>query len=508
MGIHTSSVNFRKLIRDLAEMYNFPIPEVVITELVANSLDAKAETIKVYYDSKNFKLTIEDFGQGMTEHQFKEYHDFAADLKQRGTGIGFAGLGAKISFNIALKVITQTWSEKFKGGSNWFLKSNKELIWEDLSKLESLNHKGTKVEVFFNPIGEIKMYSEVDFKNAIIRQFLPLFDHGFMNIYNEIGYYKKIKFYLNNKLIPSFNLEKKYNLEKSKRILLKTGKTRIGFGIFGLSNIDYPIDENSVGIGISVYGKIIKFDLMNQFVGEITSKIFGIIEIPPLIKFLNTSKTEFIRHRTTSKEYHKYYEPARNCFKEWLSETGIRASESYHAPDAIRLEREIKKLIGELPELNQLFGSSYKSPTHIQNQEGEISGNETQGVDYSFPDGPGNNSDGEGYLDPGVDDGVAFEPEKEGQLKASPISRTKRCGLRINFTDMPDRVELSWVEGNIIFINSSHPSYIKIIKNNIARNLHNIFAISIAVDKELKERGIIEIQDSYINKIMIAWGKM
>lgn len=508
MGTHVSSVNFRKLIKDLAEMYNFPIPEVVITELIANSLDAKAETIKVYYDSENFKLTVEDFGQGMTEPQFKEYHDFAADLKQRGTGIGFAGLGAKISFNIALKVITQTWSEKFKGGSNWFLKSKKELIWEDLSKLESLNHKGTKVEVFFNPIGEIKIYSEVDFKDAIIRHFLPLFDLGFIDIYNAIGYYKKIKFYLNDKLIPSFNLEEKFNLEKLKRILLKSGKTRIGFGIFGLSNIDYPVDENSVGIGISVYGKIIKFDLMNQFVGDITSKIFGIIEIPPLTKFLNTSKTEFIRHRTTSKEYHKFYEPARNCFKEWLNEAGIRASESIHAPDAIRLEREIKKLIGELPELSQLFGSSYKSPTYVKNQEGEVSGNEIQGVDYSFPDGPGTDSGGEGYLDPGVDDGVAFEPEKEGQLKASPITRTKRSGLRINFTDTPDRAELSWIEGNIIFINSSHPSYLKVNKNNIARNLHNIFAIAISVDKELKERGIIEIQDSYINKLMIAWGKM
>ena len=147
MSTHASSVNFRKLIKDLAEMYNFPIAEVVLTELIANSLDAKANVIKVYYDSKNYKLTVEDFGQGMTESQFKEYHDFAADLKKRGTGIGFAGLGAKISFNIASKVITQTLSEKFKGGSNWFLKSKKELIWEDLSTLESLNHKGTKVEV-------------------------------------------------------------------------------------------------------------------------------------------------------------------------------------------------------------------------------------------------------------------------------------------------------------------------------------------------------------------------
>jgi len=508
MSTHASSVNFRKLIKDLSEMYNFPIAEVVLTELIANSLDAEANVIKVYYDSKNYKLTVEDFGQGMTESQFKEYHDFAADLKQRGTGIGFAGLGAKISFNIASKVITQTLSDKFKGGSNWFLKSKKELIWEDLNRLESLNHKGTKVEVFFNPIEEVKMYSEVDFENAIINHFLPLFDNNFMDIYEGIGYYKKLQFYFNEKLIKPFNLEDKFNLEKSKRFILKNGKKRIGFGIFGLSNIDYPVDENSVGVGLSVFGKIIKFDLMNQFVGDITSKIFAIIEIPPLIKFLNTSKTEFIRHRTTSKEFYKYYEPARAFFKEWLNEEGIKSTESIHAPDAIKLEREIKKLIGELPELNQLFGSSYKGPTNVQSKEGEVSGSEIQGVDYSFPDGIGTDNGGGGYLDPGTDEGVAFKPEKEGQLRASPISRTKRSGLRINFTDSADRNELSWVEGNIIYINSSHPSFLKVKKNNIARNLHNIFSIAIAVDKELKDRGIIEIQDVYINRIMAAWGKI
>jgi len=41
MSIHESSVNFQNLIRDLAEIYPFDVDEVVLVELIANSLDAK-----------------------------------------------------------------------------------------------------------------------------------------------------------------------------------------------------------------------------------------------------------------------------------------------------------------------------------------------------------------------------------------------------------------------------------------------------------------------------------
>ena len=97
MSAHESNVNFRNLIRDLTEMYTYDVSEVVVTELVANALDAKATTLSIDYNSKFKILVISDDGVGMTSEQFKKYHDLAAGLKSRGTGIGFAGVGAKIS---------------------------------------------------------------------------------------------------------------------------------------------------------------------------------------------------------------------------------------------------------------------------------------------------------------------------------------------------------------------------------------------------------------------------
>ena len=45
MATHESSVNYKNLINDLAEMYSFEVAEVVVVELVANSLDAGATRI-------------------------------------------------------------------------------------------------------------------------------------------------------------------------------------------------------------------------------------------------------------------------------------------------------------------------------------------------------------------------------------------------------------------------------------------------------------------------------
>jgi hypothetical protein len=132
MVVHESSVNFENLIKDLADMYPFDVGTVVLIELLANALDSKATSINIEYYPQEKSLIVIDNGKGMTKDDFRQYHDFAAGLKTRGTGIGFAGVGAKISFNIANQVITETKSPSFSGGSNWYFDANKKLIWEDI----------------------------------------------------------------------------------------------------------------------------------------------------------------------------------------------------------------------------------------------------------------------------------------------------------------------------------------------------------------------------------------
>ena len=66
-------------------------------------------------------LTIVDNGKGMTAPQLDRYHDIAATTKERGKGIGFAGIGAKLALLVAHAVITETKSGRSYNATRWRL---------------------------------------------------------------------------------------------------------------------------------------------------------------------------------------------------------------------------------------------------------------------------------------------------------------------------------------------------------------------------------------------------
>ena len=145
---HHSKVNFRKLVQDLADMYNDATFDVVLTELVANALDAKASEISTNWDAERRILVVVDDGNGMDPDAFEQYHDFAAEIKARGDGIGFAGVGAKISFNIADRVVTETRCNEIENASDWKWYDDGSLRWIPIPS-HHLKANGTRVEVRF-----------------------------------------------------------------------------------------------------------------------------------------------------------------------------------------------------------------------------------------------------------------------------------------------------------------------------------------------------------------------
>ena len=91
-----SKVNARHLLDDLASGYTYALEEAVLVELIANSLDAKCSNVYIDLSTQSSTLTVRDDGQGMDPDAFEKYHDLAESRKERGSGIGFAGLGAKL----------------------------------------------------------------------------------------------------------------------------------------------------------------------------------------------------------------------------------------------------------------------------------------------------------------------------------------------------------------------------------------------------------------------------
>lgn len=506
MATHESSVNFENLIRDLADMYPFDVGTVVLVELVANALDSKATTICIDFDPQTNVLIVSDNGTGMTESGFEQYHDFAAGLKTRGTGIGFAGVGAKISFNIATRVVTETCSDSFIGGSNWYLQSKKKLIWEEI-KPSHLVGKGTRVAVEFGLGINAPFSSKKDILLILHQHYLPLFDKKFLELYSELkDYSKELRFVINSDKIEPSEIVSDYSLQNVKEFFPRRANKRIGRGLFGLTGKEYALGANVCGVLLCTHGKVIKADMFNQFPAEIGPRILGVVEIPELVQFLTSSKTDFFHRGVRNREFEALYGPVRQEFKDWLNEIGVQSVETSASDDAVKLEKELKKLIEDVPELGDFFG--FRGPKKIlsPDNQGLTSAEPHDGAQITFPMGEGDGEKGgEAPLDVGDSEGKALAETENGKKPASPIGRTGRHGPQIAFADVPNRDDLAWVNGNSIVINSGHPAYKKVETNSTAKRLHQLFSIAAAVQKFTSSGETTEI--TFIDRMMAAWGR-
>lgn len=505
MGIHESSVDYRNLIHDLADMYPFDVTEVVVVELIANSLDAGASRIQIDFDPSKKLLVVTDNGKGMSESDFEEYHDFAAGLKVKGSGIGFAGLGAKISFNVADRVITETRSASFAGGSNWYLQSKKKLVWEDIP-LSRLKGYGTRVEVWFRQDVKPTYSSYDDLVKLLQQHYLPLLDSKFLNLYESIKCYSSnLRFIVNGHEIKPGKLADDFSLEKVKEIFPQKAGKRFGYGVFGLAQSEYPLGHDMCGVLLCTHGKVVKADFFNQFPGSFGPRILGVVEVPELVKFLTTSKTDFTR-AGKHKEFERLYDPIRQEFKSWLKDLGVQLPEVATSDEATKLERELKKLMDEIPELAELLGFYARKDVLELGENGPITANFQEGTEETFPVGVGVKKAGPGPVDIGDQPGQALVEEPQGNEIAQPISRTARRGPKISFIEAPHRTDLAWVEGNRIFINSGHPAYIKARSHSATLRLHNLFSIASAVQRFLNSQvGTLDL--TFTDRMMAAWGR-
>lgn len=506
MGTHESSVNYQNLIRDLAEMYPFDVAEVVFVELVANCLDAGATRISVEFNPRDRVLIVTDNGTGMDASEFEQYHDFAAGLKTRGTGIGFAGVGAKVSFNIADRVVAETRSKGFSGGSDWYLQSAKKLIWEDMQP-RHLRGTGTRVAVTFRHGATVSYSSAKDLVELLQRHYLALLDTEFLDLYERMGVYSSsLRFEVNREVLRPSNVATDLALSEVRKFFPTKGGNRVGYGVVGLARTEYPLGPDYCGLLLCTRGKVIKADLFNQFPATLGPRIIGLVEVPHFVNFLTTAKTDFMR-RFKPREFEKLYGPIREEFKTWLGELGIQPAEIAGTDEAARLERELKKVLDDVPELAEFFGFRTRKPVLAASDTGDVTAATHEGIDVTFPVGEGSAAQGPGPVDVGDEPGEALvEDEKTGTKAASPISRTARRGPKIAFAEAPDRVDLAWVDGNNVVINSGHPSYGKTRADSTARRLHCLFAVGSSIQRFLAS-GDDATDLMFVDRMMAAWGK-
>ena len=339
------------------------------------------------------------------------------------------------------------------------------------------------------------------------RHYLPLLDLKFLELYDRMGYYSSgLRFIVNGQVVKPSNVTVDFALDKAKEFFPAKAGRKFGYGIFGVAQSEYPIGSDVCGVLLCTRGKVIKADFFNQFPGSLGPRIFGLVEVPDFAKFLTTSKTDFIR-KGKHREFERLYDPIRREFKAWLRDLGVQPTEIVGTDEAAKLERELKKLLDDVPELAEFFGFRTKKTVLNPSDSGSIIAGTYEGIEVTFPVTEGPGGVGPAPVDVGDQPGQALVENKEtGTTTARPVSRTARRGPKIAFVEAPDRMDLAWVDGNNVVINSGHPAYIKARSDATARRLHSLFAIASAVQRFLNSQS--DTPDlMFTDRMMAAWGK-
>lgn len=499
-----SKVNFKKLVSDLADMYQDDTFDVVLTELVANALDAQASEISVSWDNDHSTLVVLDDGNGMDAEAFEQYHDFAAELKTRGQGIGFAGVGAKISFNIAHRVITETRRNGSTSASDWRWYGDGTLRWSSTNP-NRLNTSGTRVEVHFNtddvPLDVDGAYLE----SVLKRHYLPLFIGEFVSAYHAMNLYPaRPRFSVNGVPLSTSDLPDIGALtqEPVKFQVGSSSAESSGWGAIGVSERDCPLGNGAYGVLLCTHGKVIKPELFGLSTGMLGAKLFGIVEMPGLINYLTTSKSDLKGGPGRGRGMNQMLAPIAEELKKFLAQQGVTTAEPQRNRLSERLERELTKMVRQMPELQDFDGLLRKSRTLRKGHEGEVLTSETRSGNESQNHRDKSNGGTDGSSSSG---GSSRVEDKGGKTRARRQRSRRNHGPRIAFEEHPSRCETAWLGSDIIIINSGHAAYRKQASHTQASLTYCMFAIGVALDKaELvaPDDGV-----SYVDKFITIWGE-
>ena len=500
MKEHHSKVNFRKLVQDLADMYNDATFDVVLTELIANALDAKGSEISVNWDGEQRVLVVVDDGNGMDLEAFEQYHDFAAEIKARGDGIGFAGVGAKISFNIADRVITETQCDGVANASDWRWYDDGSLRWTRI-RSDQLKTNGTRVEVRFNPNHPLAAIDAGYLIGVLQRHYLPLFVAKFVHSYAAVGIYpNRPQFKVNGSLVPIDDLCAMAVLNQAENLNLRSGNRSIGWGAIGVSERDGPLGDGAYGVLLCTHGKVIKAELFGLSTGSLGAKLFGIVEIPGLIEFLTTNKSDLKGKAGRPQALNRMLDPVREELRKFLRQHGIAMAEQRRNQLSAKLERELTKMVGRLPELQDFDGLLRRSQRLRKNQIGDVPTSEVRSRGEQEQTKNVNEDDTDNSIG-----GNSRKPDAKGKTRAKRQRSRSNQGPRVAFEEHHERDETAWLDSNTVIINSGHRAYSQRINQDQARLTYCMFAIGVALDKA----GLVSPTDdvSYVDKFIAAWGQ-
>lgn len=503
-------VNLKHLLEDIRDSYPFPQEEAIITELIANSLDSGASEIQFFVDPSHRTFTIIDNGKGMAEKDFEEYHDIAATTKIRGKGIGFAGVGVKLSLLLSEKVVTETKARGNHRATTWKLDDSQRAPWQFIEPTNLVKSASGTDVTFFLPKNDTDLLNPDFVATVIQKHFYPLLHPDFMDKILCQIYKQGVTLKINGNPVSLPHLG---DIQTSNPFLVLLGKKGTPVGVGFLTKSKHELSEDERGVAISTYGKVIKrgWDWLG-IIPRNPTRLSGIVEIPQLSEILTLNKADFLKDATSLQKYYRFRKATQEAIEPILRELGeISTQREQIERDLRTLQKQIEEVLTNLlpgfPELNPLLGRRGRgSPVTgiIPDPDSPNIGQIVQGVD-TMTGTRGGHTEGQGIeVAPGTSPGERIKPSPDPtEPGASHEGSRKRPGLMLGFDDNPSRPELGWLTDSTIWINKAHSAYQKALDDD-SENYHIVLSVAWVLS------GFLDTEKSplaFLNRFLAAWGQ-
>ncbi|MGZ5173981.1 MAG: ATP-binding protein [Burkholderiales bacterium] len=512
-------VDLLHLLEDLRDAYPGSIEETILTEIVANSIDAGAERIRIQTSTAEAALTIVDNGSGMPRRDLRRYHDLATSTKTRGHGIGFAGVGMKLALLVCKEVVTESRRGKSHIATAWHLASRHRAPWKWVPPPGLAAERGTAIRLHLadalSPLTD-----EGFIETAIRRHYQPLLDPACDDILAAL-YPRGITFELNGR-----TLEKQAcRAPETARLAIRTGRRRKPSAAGYLYRDSVALPEDERGVAVSTYGKIIKrgWDWLG-IAPHTAERIGGVIEVPPLAASLTLNKGDFIRTGTRGAAYLAFRKAIQEAVQPQLAAWGdTREPVEPGRNRAVRaLERDLERVLVDLAEgfpllaalVEQRRGGQRRLSLVPQVETGDgLHGGAVTPSGTLEPEGddvPRGDAAGEAPATPYQSEPQApIEPRDEPRngLTALPDARAPkrpiRLGLTVQFEERPGDPELGRLVESTVLVNRSHPAYQRAASSR-SEGYHIALSVALALAPLAVEPAG---EHAFVTTFLARWGE-
>lgn len=499
-------VDLLHLLEDLRDGYPGSLEETILTEILANALDSGADRVSLAAEPSAANLTVVDNGHGMTRRELARYHDLAATTKQRGRGIGFAGVGIKLGLLACPEVLTETLRGGKRVATAWHLKSRHRAPWKWIDPPGLVTEHGTGVRLMLG--NALSPLLDEGFIAATIRRhFLALLDPEFDGILST-AYPRGVRFVVNGHLLERFTRERD---RAAFGVRLPRRRKPSAHGYLVRQPQDLTGDD--AGVAISTLGKVIKrgWDWLGVTPAA-PDRVTGVVEVPALAECLTLNKADFIRAGQRGAIYLAYRKAIQEAVAEVLAAWGDLKEPEPRRRSARPIERDLETVLVDLADQFPLLSALVDARRGGQRRlpfgdaRGPVAVSEPELVPVAPAGVPGEEREPaqpEPAEAPAQPPPEAPEAVADAALAGAGRKRPARYGLRLQFESLPGDPALSRLVESTVWVNDAHPAYRRAVASR-SEGYHLALAVAMALAPLAVEpaRG-----HAFVEAFLTRWGE-